>query len=79
MHDSGRTINFTSCILHRVSCIPIALIRVNLYLIRLALKMVGVTGFEPVTPGPPCRCATNCATPRFLDLKGGGISLNLET
>ena len=27
--------------------------------------MVGVTGLEPVTPGPPDQCATNCATPRI--------------
>ena len=27
--------------------------------------LVGVTGLEPVTPGPPDRCATNCATPRI--------------
>ena len=40
--------------------------------------MVGVTGLEPATTGPPCRCATNCATPRYLGFSLGGVYVNSE-
>lgn len=34
---------------------------------HIPLLLVGLTGFEPMTPSPPVRCAEpNCATARFL-------------
>ncbi len=34
-------------------------------IIRL-LRIVGMTGLEPAAPSSQARCATNCATSRFL-------------
>src|SRR3989304_7647078 len=75
-------INLSSCILHYVSytClyVRVHLCQLLAKFLHRHKKMVGVTGLEPVTTGPPCRCATNCATPRYPGFNLGGVYVNSE-